>query len=164
MDGSLPPNDRQGGGIQPAKVVPPAPAPAPAPTTGAPPARLAEEDIRPPKQLLIVDATIGLPPMKPPTEPSPYQLAADAWFTTWEAAGRGKHPPLTQAEGATLKRLVREHGVTDLIERFHRAMADSWFGEKGDLLTFSRKRNSFAPRGRSPGAHLTTLNGLEEIG
>ncbi|MCM2332753.1 MAG: hypothetical protein NDI82_02265, partial [Anaeromyxobacteraceae bacterium] len=92
--------------------------------------------------LELVAEVPALPPQ------SPYQLAVRAWFDRWERAGRGKHPTLTGAEGANIKRLVEDLGVEELLAGMNRAFEDPWFLKHGDLLTFAKQRAKFAPPGR----------------
>jgi hypothetical protein len=104
-------------------------------------------DDSPPKRLEILNLTVGLPPLPKPG-PGPFERVVGHWFAAWERAGRGKHSALTQAEGATLKRLVRQFGPDELAARMDRALADPWFVERGDLMLFARQRERYARPGR----------------
>lgn len=84
----------------------------------------------------------------PPKVPGAHQQVVQAWFEGWERIGRGKHPTLTGAEAATVKRLVAQLGADETVTRMSRALEDAWFVQHGDLLTFGRQVNKFAPPGR----------------
>ncbi|BDG06984.1 hypothetical protein [Anaeromyxobacter paludicola] len=85
---------------------------------------------------------------KQPSSADGFQEVVRHWFAAWERAGRGKHSPLRQEDGANLKRLVRQLGADELMARMDRALADQWFLERGDLALFVRQRDRYAQPGR----------------
>jgi hypothetical protein len=97
----------------------------------------------------VLDLALAPPPT---SSRSDHQRAVVGWFSAWDRSGRGKHPTLTGAEAAAIKRLVADLGVDELLVRFQRAFDDPWFVAHGDLLTFRRQVSKFAPPGRPGGA------------